>query len=262
MQQAPTGGNGNGRIAQSYIAGIGVSGALLAGAVVGFVFMVGAVSFDVWPSSIDRDGSDDKSLAVAELAGPPAGKGASNRTTAGTTMASAPSLAAAVTAVASAVEVDPARLGGKDGDNGARTSRGDGQKPGPSQGDGVDGGAATPSIGTSGSGGGGAAVGEPTTPSSPGGGGGGSDRPDRGGGGQGDRGGAGGNAGGGSGDNHGGSTGGNAGGGSGGNHGGGTRGNAGGSTGGNAGGGTGNPGSGSPQGGSGGSRGSNQSGRG
>ncbi|MCE3265669.1 MAG: hypothetical protein K0S15_378, partial [Solirubrobacterales bacterium] len=252
MQQAPTGGNGNGRIAQSYIAGIGVSGALLAGAVVGFVFMVGAVSFDVWPSSIDRDGSNDKSLAVAELVGPPAGTGAANRTTAGTT-ASAPSLAAAVTAVASAVEVDPARLGGKDRDNGARTSRGDGQNPGPSQGDGVDGGAATPSIGTSGSGGGGAAVGEPsaepTTPSSPGGGGGGSDRPDRGGGGQGDRGGAGGttggstggstggNAGGGSG----GSTGGNAGGSTGGNAGGSTGGNAGGSTGGNAGGSTGNP---------------------
>ena len=63
----PPKGAGSGKTAQSYIAGIGASGALLAGAVVTFVFLVGTVSFDVGADA-DSD-SGTKSLGVAELRG-------------------------------------------------------------------------------------------------------------------------------------------------------------------------------------------------
>ena len=64
--ESPSGATGNGKTAQSYIAGIGASGALLAGAVVTFVFLVGTVSFEVWPAASNGDGRTD-SLGVAEL---------------------------------------------------------------------------------------------------------------------------------------------------------------------------------------------------
>jgi hypothetical protein len=63
------GATGNGKTAQSYIAGIGASGALLAGAVVTFVFLVGTVSFEVWPEAAELD-NGTHSLGVAELSGP------------------------------------------------------------------------------------------------------------------------------------------------------------------------------------------------
>ena len=66
--EAPTGAAGNGKTAQSYIAGIGASGALLAGAVVTFVFLVGTVSFEVWPDASDSGGGT-RSLGIAELSG-------------------------------------------------------------------------------------------------------------------------------------------------------------------------------------------------
>jgi hypothetical protein len=50
------------RIKRSYIAGAGVSGALLAGAAIVFISLVGLVSFHLWPQS--RDGAD---ALVAEL---------------------------------------------------------------------------------------------------------------------------------------------------------------------------------------------------
>jgi hypothetical protein len=65
---SPEGATGNGKTAQSYIAGIGASGALLAGAVVTFVFLVGTVSFEVWPAASNSAGGTD-SLGVAELSG-------------------------------------------------------------------------------------------------------------------------------------------------------------------------------------------------
>ena len=52
--------------ADSYLAGIGASGAVLAAAAVGFVLMVGIVSFNVWPASTPPK---DSSLPV-ELGGP------------------------------------------------------------------------------------------------------------------------------------------------------------------------------------------------
>src|SRR5262245_41771558 len=86
---------GNGKTAQSYIAGIGASGALLAGAVVTFVFLVGAVSFEVWPTASGKNAGPD-TLGVAELSGPAQGGGSS----------SSSSLGAAVTALAAAVPTD------------------------------------------------------------------------------------------------------------------------------------------------------------
>lgn len=62
----PEGATGSGKTAQGYIAGIGASGALLAGAVVTFVFLVGTVSFEVWPAASNSAGGTE-SLGVAEL---------------------------------------------------------------------------------------------------------------------------------------------------------------------------------------------------
>ncbi|MBM3668179.1 MAG: hypothetical protein FJW90_12060 [Actinobacteria bacterium] len=58
-QHGPDGANGNGKIAQSYIAGIGASGVLLAGAVVTFVFLVGAVPFQAWHGGSGSSGGSD-----------------------------------------------------------------------------------------------------------------------------------------------------------------------------------------------------------
>ena len=63
----PPNGAGSGKTAQGYIAGIGASGALLAGAVVTFVFLVGTVSFDVGADADSEGGT--RSLGVAELSG-------------------------------------------------------------------------------------------------------------------------------------------------------------------------------------------------
>jgi hypothetical protein len=116
------GANGNGKTARrSYIAGIGASGALLAGAVVTFVFLVGTVSFEVWPEASERD-SGTESLGVAELSGPGPAAGASAAT-----------LGEAVTILASSVpsvdapsspKAQPGLKGGDDGD-----SDGDGGAP-------------------------------------------------------------------------------------------------------------------------------------
>lgn len=43
--------------AHAYLAGIGASGAVLTAAVVGFVLLVGVVSFDVWPQASDEPGA-------------------------------------------------------------------------------------------------------------------------------------------------------------------------------------------------------------
>ena len=41
--------NGNARTAETYLAGFGASGALIAGAAVAFMLLVGLVAFDAWP---------------------------------------------------------------------------------------------------------------------------------------------------------------------------------------------------------------------
>lgn len=114
----PVEANGNGKTAQSYIAGIGASGALLAGAVVTFVFLVGTVSFEVWPQAAELDNGTE-SLGVAELNGPaPAGSPTSA------------TLGETVTILASTVptEVDapdaPKADGGVTGDGGSNQDSG------------------------------------------------------------------------------------------------------------------------------------------
>ncbi len=142
------GANGNGKTARrSYIAGIGASGALLAGAVVTFVFLVGTVSFEVWPEASERDGGTE-SLGVAELSGPGSVAGASTAT-----------LGETVTILASSVpsievpDKPKAQPGLKDdGDGGGSGGDGDGAPVTPAP---VSGGGDGGTAGDSGGGGGG-----------------------------------------------------------------------------------------------------------
>ena len=50
---------GKARTAETYLAGLGASGALIAGAIVAFLLLVGAVTFDVWPRAAGLFGSGD-----------------------------------------------------------------------------------------------------------------------------------------------------------------------------------------------------------
>jgi hypothetical protein len=61
------------RTLESYLAGIGASGALMAGAFVGFVLLVGIVTFNAWPtgSSVFNQGANDVSVDTS-LTTPPA----------------------------------------------------------------------------------------------------------------------------------------------------------------------------------------------
>jgi hypothetical protein len=61
------------RTLESYLAGIGASGALMAGAFVGFVLLVGIVTFNAWPtgSSVFNRGASDVSVDTS-LTTPPA----------------------------------------------------------------------------------------------------------------------------------------------------------------------------------------------
>lgn len=158
--------DGNGKTAQGYIAGIGASGALLAGAVVTFVFLVGAVSFEVWPTAA-HENSDD-SLGIVELSGP---GGAESST-------STSSLGEAVGLLAAAVPNKVTAPAAPDGTGGLKGSGG-GSDPGSDTGtDVVPGGGAT---GDDGSGIAGEIPDDPTTApdQGSGGGSGGSNRPDR-----------------------------------------------------------------------------------
>jgi translation initiation factor IF-2 len=56
------------RIQQSYVSGAGASGALLAGALIGFIALVGLVSFNSWPQpSVSPVSAVDSSLAPARV---------------------------------------------------------------------------------------------------------------------------------------------------------------------------------------------------
>jgi hypothetical protein len=158
--------HGDGKTAQGYIAGIGASGALLAGAVVTFVFLVGAVSFEVWPTAAHE--SSDDSLGIAELSGP---GGAESST-------STSSLGEAVGLLAAAVPSEVTAPATPDGAGGLKGTGG-GSDPGSDTGtDEVPGGGAT---GDDGSGIAGEIPDDPTTApdQGSGGGSGGSNRPDR-----------------------------------------------------------------------------------
>lgn len=54
---------GKARIAETYLAGLGASGALIAGAVIGFLLLVGTVAFDGWPraaSPLEFGGAEEE----------------------------------------------------------------------------------------------------------------------------------------------------------------------------------------------------------
>ena len=50
---------GKARTAETYLAGLGASGTLIAGAIVAFLLLAGAVTFDVWPRAAGLFGSGD-----------------------------------------------------------------------------------------------------------------------------------------------------------------------------------------------------------
>lgn len=163
--------DGNGKTAQGYIAGIGASGALLAGAVVTFVFLVGAVSFEVWPTAA-HENSDD-SLGIAELSGP----GGAESSTSTSSLGEAVGLLAAAVPSEVTAPAAPDGAGGLKG--GGLKGGGGGSDPGSDTGtDEVPGGGAT---GDDGSGIAGEIPDDPTTDpdQGSGGGSGGSNRPDR-----------------------------------------------------------------------------------
>lgn len=159
--ESPSGATGNGKTAQSYIAGIGASGALLAGAVVTFVFLVGTVSFEVWPAASNSDGGTD-SLGVAELSGGGDGDGSASASL-GATVALIADTVPSPEAVATKAAA-PKATGGLEGAGGGSDDDSGGSDPG-------SGG------GTGGGGDGGTAGGEPG--GNPGSGGGDNDESDR-----------------------------------------------------------------------------------
>jgi hypothetical protein len=57
--------SGRSRTPENFIVGVGASGALLAGAAIAFISLVGMVSFDVWPSSLDSPPGDRIDLGAA-----------------------------------------------------------------------------------------------------------------------------------------------------------------------------------------------------
>ena len=116
------------RIKRSYIAGAGVSGALLAGAAIVFISLVGLVSFQLWPQS--RDGAD---ALVAELDLAPSGD-TSGSSVAAPSSTSSPPLAPQATAVGPGPGPTGAKGGnqnaGKHGNPGKGAQGGEGRHPG------------------------------------------------------------------------------------------------------------------------------------
>jgi hypothetical protein len=62
------------RTLEGYLAGLGASGALMAGAVVACILLVGIVTFNAWPtgSSVFNKGADDVSVDTSLTTSPPA----------------------------------------------------------------------------------------------------------------------------------------------------------------------------------------------
>jgi hypothetical protein len=159
----PVGANGNGKTARrSYLAGIGASGALLAGAVVTFVFLVGTVSFEVRPEASERD-SGTESLGVAELSGPGGGGASPEAATLGEAVTPLASSVPAVE-VPSKPKAQPGLKGGGGNGGGDGDSDGGGAPVTPSPVEGGDGGIADDPGNGNGNGGGGTTSALPTVP--------------------------------------------------------------------------------------------------
>jgi hypothetical protein len=86
------------RIEQRYVHGVGASGALLAGALIAFISVVGLVSLALWPRSVDTGGAFDPGIPIPRLAAenPPSdtGTGSLSSSTATTPLAAAPTTVA------------------------------------------------------------------------------------------------------------------------------------------------------------------------
>jgi hypothetical protein len=54
----------NARTAQTYLAGLGASGALIAGAIVVFLMLIAVVTFDAWPGAGGLFGDDSETIEV------------------------------------------------------------------------------------------------------------------------------------------------------------------------------------------------------
>ena len=80
--------DGRARTAETYLAGLGATGALVAGAVVVFLLLVGIVTFDAWPRAAGLFAGSEPSVEAVDSSGPAA--------TAAETLAGASDLVAAV----------------------------------------------------------------------------------------------------------------------------------------------------------------------
>ncbi|MGZ5385886.1 MAG: hypothetical protein ACXWZV_00515 [Solirubrobacterales bacterium] len=140
---------GKARTAETYLAGLGASGALITGAIVAFLLLAGAVTFDVWPRAAGLFGSGDAGVDQVDAEVP-----------AGTAAAA---LGSAADQVAGSAPGRPLvdRGGGAGGGGGGA----DGTGSGPSDGGGGSGGGSGPGSGGgddagSAGGGGGSTVGD------------------------------------------------------------------------------------------------------
>jgi hypothetical protein len=143
--QAMSGLTGKARTAETYLAGLGASGALIASAVVAFLLLAGAVVFDVWPRASGLFGSGDAGAEQVDADVP-----------AGTAAAALGSATDQVAGSAGRPLVD--RSGGADGGTGSGPSEGGGGTGGGS-GTGTDTGSGG-GAGSADSGGGGSTVGD------------------------------------------------------------------------------------------------------
>lgn len=125
--------SGKARIAETYLAGLGASGALIAGAIVASLFLIAAATFDVWPRAAGLFGGAGGGVEIVDASKP------------------ADSAAAALGSAADQVaQAEPGgSLVGGGGESGARTGGGTGGGTGSGDGGSGDG------AGTGGGGGGG-----------------------------------------------------------------------------------------------------------
>jgi len=138
------------RIEQRYVHGVGASGALLAGALIAFISVVGIVSLALWPSAVDTGVAIDPGIPIPRLAATDNGPSDNGTGSLSSTTVTTP-LATAQAVTAPAVPAPAAHPNGK-------PSPGGGNHKGKHQGAGGNG--VTP-----GTNGGQITVVQPTTPS-------------------------------------------------------------------------------------------------
>ena len=108
------------RTLESYLAGLGSSGALMAGAVVAFILLVGIVTFNAWPtgSSVFNRGASDVAVDTSLTTTPPARE-----------EPNVPNLVKLLGGGGAAASSTPARAGGATGGSPANEPTGSGNSP-------------------------------------------------------------------------------------------------------------------------------------